>query len=282
MNCLGNSALGQEADSLDVNSIYKETVESKFEIISKSREVGNTYRSVESNFKPVSIQLEKFDQRRYFANIITTTKASTAWEGAERNIKIKIRSFDDPTKTIVEIDKDCDNIDLQNDTYTTVKYGCCTGTDHYAIFDYNNKQIVAGDHLIITGFIPNSRLRFYVGFTQHSNDSTILGILHYATTKGNRFAIKIRSSLTNVEKCDTYYPNISIQTPSKGDKFDKNENRYTFWSLDKVEDESLIHNLRIKFKLGCLDKKDSKTLVIPIIHGKPFGRDQRIQEMMLD
>lgn len=282
VNCRDNSKVGVGADSLDVHRIHKETAETKFEIISKNDQMGHTYRSVESNFRPVSIQLKKYDQATYFANIITTTKASTIMEGAERNIKIKIKTFDNPYKTIVEIDKDCDNIDLQNRTYRTVKYGCCGESDYYEVFDYDNKLIVAGDDKIVTGFIPNSRLLIYVGFTREMNDSTLLGILHYTTTNRNRFSIKIRTSVANVEKCEIYSPDIYFQTPRAGDEFDKNKNEYTLWSFDKIENENLIDNLAIKFKLHCIDKDDFKTLVIPIINGKPFGKDQKIQELVLN
>ena len=282
LSCKNNSKTDKPKNSSEAKSIYSENIESKFDILSEKDEIGYTYKSVESNFKKVSIQLEKFDVKQYFANIITTTKTSTSLEGQERNIKIRIKSFDNPAKTIIEINKDCDNIDLQNHTYKTVKYGCCGSLNHYEIFDYKNNQIIGGDGVIVSGFIPNSRLRIYVGFTRETNDSTILGTLNYSTTNNNKFTIKIKTNHENLKKCDEFYPKILFQTNNTSDKFDANENEYTLWSLDKIDNEYLINNLIIKFKLDCLDKKDFKFINVPIINGKPFGKGDKNQEITID
>lgn len=282
LSCNNNSKTAKPKNSSEAKSIYSENIESKFDILSKKDEIGYTYKSIESNFKKVSIQLEKFDVKQYFANIITTTKTSTSLEGQERNVKIRIKSFDNPTKTIIEINKDCDNIDLQNHTYKTVKYGCCGSLNNYEIFDYKNNQIIGGDGVIVTGFIPNSRLRIYVGFTRETNDSTILGTLNYSTTNNNKFTIKIKTNHGNLKKCDEFYPKILFQTNNTFDKFDANENEYTLWSLDKIDNEYLIDNLIIKFKLNCIDKKDFKFINVPIINGKPFGKDDKNQEITIE
>ena len=158
--------------------------------------------------------------------------------------------------------------------------------NHYEIFNYENKQIIEGDDKIVTGSIPNSDLKIYVGFTQETNDSTVLGTLYYTTYHPKKvlesFAIKIKSKPSNVRKCETYWPKISLHTNKAIDKFDAYENEYTLWSLDKVESEDLIDNLTITFSIECTEKQDFKFLHIPIINGKPFGKDDKIQEMTLD
>jgi len=270
----------------EAKSIFEETAESRFEILSQKSKNDFVYKTVESNFKPVSIQLEEFDVRRYFAHITTTTEKWTGVEGQERNIRIKIKTFDNPSKTIIEINKNCDDIDLQNHLYKTVKYGCCGHENHYEIFDYENKQIIEGDYKIVAGSIPSSDLMIYVGFTQETKDSSILGTLYYSTYYSRKnpdiFAIKIKSKLSNVRKCDIIWPNISLQTNKTIDKFDANENEYTLWSFDKIENEKLINNLTIKFNIECTGKQNFKFLYIPIINGKPFGKDDKIQEITLD
>jgi len=284
-SCQQNSSGNKSPVSSKNQSIFTETAESKFEILSKKGKNDFTFKSIASNFKPVSIQLEKFDVRRYFANI-TTTEKWTGVEGQERNIRIKIKAFDNPSKTIIEINKNCDDIDLQNHLYKTVKYGCCGHVNHYEIYNYENKQIIEGDDKIVAVSIPNSDLKIYVGFTQETNDFTVLGTLYYTTyhpgKNPERFAIKVKSKPSNVKKCEIYWPKISLQTNKASDKFDANENEYTLWSLDKIENGNLITNLTIKFNIECTEKQDFRFLYIPIINGKPFGKDDKIQEMTLD
>ena len=285
-SCKQNSPGNKFSDSSKKQSIFTETAKSEFEILSKRDKNGFDYKIVASNFKPVSIQLEEFDVRRYFAYIVTTTEKCTCVEGQERNIRIKIKAFDNPSNTIIEINKNCDAIDLQNHFYKTVKYGCCGHVNHYEIYDYENRQIIEGDDKIVTGSIPNSDLEIYVGFTQETNDSTVLGTLYYTTyhPKKNpeRFAIKIKSKPSNVRKCETYWPKISLQTNKAIDKFDGDENEYTLSSFDKIENENLINGLTIKFNIECTEKQNFKFLYIPIINGKPFRKNDRIQEMTLD
>ena len=286
MSCKDDLTKNKLSGPLESKTIFTETAESKFEILSKKSKNDFVYKTVESNFKPVSIQLEEFDVRRYFAHFITTTKKWTAVEGQERNIKINIKAFDSPSKTIIEINKNCDDIDLQNHLYKTVKYGCCGHVNHYAIYDYENRQIIEGDDKIVTGSIPNSDLKINVGFTQETNDSTVLGTLYYTIShprkNPERFAIKIKSKPSNVRKCEIYSPNISLQTNKTIDIFDLRENEYILWSLDKIENENLINNLTIKFNIDCTEKQDFRFLYIPIINGKPFGKDGKIQTMTLD
>jgi hypothetical protein len=285
-SCKNNEQKTKLAEPLEAKSVFTETAESSFEILSQKSKNDYVYRTVESSFKPARLQLKDYDVRRYFAHFTTTTEKWTSVEGQERNINIKIKAFDNPSKTIIEINKNCDDIDLQTIFYETVKYGCCGNVNHYEIFDYQNNLIIEGDDKIITGSIPDSDLKIYVGFTQETNDSTVLGTLYYTTyhlrKKPEKFAIKIKSKPSNVRKCETYWPKISLQTNKAIDKFDATENENTLWSLYKIENESLINNLTIKFSVECTEKQDFKFLHIPIINGKPFGKDDKIQEMTLD
>lgn len=93
---------------------------------------------------------------------------------------------------------------------------------------------------------------------------------------------KIKSHPANFKECDEIYPTILFQTNNPSDKFDANENVYTLWSFDQIDNEYLIDNLIVKFKLDCLENKDFKFLNIPIIKGKPFGKDDKIQEITIE
>ncbi len=176
------------------------------------------------------------------------------------------------------------NIELLHNTYKTTKYGCCGSEKFCEIYNYKNKQIIAGKGKIITGFIPNSSLTIYASFTQNLLDSTDFGTIHYSTTTEDKYDIKLKSNKKRNAACDIN-AEIAIQTNNKRDKFDANENSYTLWSLDKIENENDIENLTIQIQLQsidkCIGKMDSVPLKIPIIQGKPFGKDIKIQEMIL-
>jgi hypothetical protein len=283
-SCKVNSQTHFHSDTAISKDSFKQTVESKFEIISRADKFGYTYKSVESNFQNVSIQLDSNYDKEYFANIITTTKKTLGIEGQERNIKIDIRTFEYPSKTLIEINKDCDEIDLQNHTYRSVKYGCCSNPNYYEIFNYNNKQIIRGNGKILTGFIPNSRLLIYASYVEEINNPNYNGILYFATTNNTSFAIKIKNKFLNNSKSglvDICVPKITFKTNNKSDEFDSFENEYTLWSLDGIKNENTINQLTIKFKIECGENHNSKELSIPIINGKPFGKNDKIQYLII-
>jgi len=274
------AAIGQR-QHIPVTNIFEENAESRFEILEKVERLGYSYRTVESNFKNVHIQLVKSDIRSYFAHFVTTTKRSTGIDGQERNIKVNIKSFDNPAENIIEIDTDCDDIDLQNHTYRTAKYGCCGTLDHHEVFDYANKKIIEGDGKIATGFIPNSRLIIYAGFVREAKDSTIFGKLYYSTSDSERFTIKIKGEPADIRACGEILPDISFTPSDKRNTFDHGQNDYTLWSFDTAEKQEMITNLSIKLKIGCVNRKKSKVLKVPIINGKPFGNSLQGQETTL-
>jgi hypothetical protein len=279
--CRNNSETGPTGDA-PVANLFEENAGSKFEILEKKEETGYQYRTVESNFRDAYIQLVKSDEKRYFAHLVTTTEKATGLEGQKRNIKVKIRSFDKPAENVVEIDQDCDDIELQNHTYRTVKYGCCGALNHYEIFDYSNQKIIEGDGSIVTGSLPNSRLILYAGFIQETKDSTTFGTLYYSTTGSGRFSIRIKGNPSSIAACPEIAPEISFVTNNKRDTFDNALNEYTLWSFDQVEKQELITNLSIRFKLECSEGIRFRALNIPIINGKPFGTSDKTREVTLE
>jgi hypothetical protein len=269
----GEKSGNGESDKSTVDRIFHEEALSKFEILEKKEVSGYTYSTVESNYRPVPVQLVKFDERQYFAHLITITKRSTAMEGQDRNIKVKISAFDKPAENVVEIDRDCDDIDLLNNTYRTVKYGCCGALNHYEIFNYNNKPIIEGDGNIVTGNIPNSIMSIYSGFINESKDSTTFGTFYYSTNLSERFAIKIKGRAAVVTGCGEVMPEITFFATGRNNTFDSTRNEYTLWSFDKVENAAEISNLKIRLKMYCMGEQNMKAIEIPIMNGMPFGKN---------
>src|SRR5690606_14236955 len=99
-------------------------------------------------------------------------------EGQERNIDIKLNSFDNPGETVRTINKNCDDLILGAHTYKSIVYGCCSGEDQIEIYDYESRPIIEGDSKIILGDIPNSGIRLFIAYKQESKDTTTLGTLY--------------------------------------------------------------------------------------------------------
>jgi hypothetical protein len=180
------------------------------------------------------------------------------------------------------IERKCDDITFDVNTYKTTTYGCCGGQDKVEIYNYNNKQIIASDDKVIFAELPNSKISIYLGFQQELKDSTILGTLYYAYDSSDRYAIKIKSTPLPSDDCSPYAPELSIHSSSPKDKINKENNEYTLWSLDGAKDKNQINNLSLIVTFECEARLHIPKINIPIIHGLPFGKDEKNQEIVFN
>ncbi|HWW41410.1 hypothetical protein [Pedobacter sp.] len=273
----GNKGLSNpKVDS--VKNVYADSGQSSFSILTGDSSTGGyDIKTVETTYKVVFIASHSDKNfKHYFAKYTTTSKTCTGCEEQQRNIHVELGAFDNPQKTAFIIDRDCDDLTLDGMTYKTVKYGCCGAEDKLQIFDYGNKSIIEGDSKIITGLIPNSSLKFYVAFKPDYKDTTTLGTLYYAYNSSDSYAIKIKSKLLSSEDCFIPSSNVIIYSANSHDKLLEN-NEYEFWSLNNIKTEDLINNITLKFSCACYSDVSKDTLEIPIINGKPFGKDERQQ-----
>lgn len=258
--------------------IYSDSDQSTFKITSGDSISGYDFQTVETNYKLVYIAPHNYNSlKHYFAKYTTISKTCTGCEGQERMIKVGLNSFDNPQKTELTIQQDCDELTLAPRTYKTAKFGCCGAEDQLAIYDYNNKLIIEGDSKILLGEIPNSRLNFYVAFKNEYLDSTYLGTLYFCYSSSDRYTIKIESKPLPSDSCSPFSPDILIHSANVIDKFNKENNEYSFWSLNHIKSKDQINDLTLKVAYWCDSELNLDTLKIPIINGKPFGKDDRNQ-----
>jgi hypothetical protein len=281
------------------NNLYSDKSTSTFEIF-KNDTTGGTiggyfYKAVEVNYKIVYIRPEGYKyNEKFIAKYTTTTEKFTEVDDQKRNIKVDIQSFEQPSTFTVKIDKNCDKIELLKDVYKTEVFPCCAIESKYEIFDYKNKSIIQADRQIITGVIPppadyyyNSQrrdydIKFYVGFKKYrdvmkgKSDAAFIGSLNYSYSSTEKYSIKIRSKNEEDYDCD-FSPEIELLYDEKTGSFDDWDKEYKFWALRDISDINSINNLTVRLKFLCSDT----VIDIPIINGKPFGKEDKIQELSI-
>lgn len=278
-NDKSNPDVGRTSDNVDsTKSLFVDNGVAEFRILDGENSAYE-YQITETNYSQAYLDVDG-DLKQYIAKYLTKTKTCTGCDGRERNIEIKLSLFDKPSETVRTINHRCDNIVLDAHTYKTITYGCCGGEDEIEIYDYESKQIIEGDSKIILGNIPNSNINLYIAYKQAQNDSTTLGTLFFSYSASDRYSVKIKSKPLPEEYCSLFTPDMSIQTSDEKDKFSDVSNEYTFWSLNNIRSQNDVNNLTIRITYDCESDANSKPIDIPIINGKPFGKDLRNQEII--
>jgi len=175
------------------------------------------------------------------------------------------------------IKKECDNLSFENDHFKTVKYGCCGGDDAFAVYDFRSDLIIKGDVKIIKASIPNSEINFFASYKDNDDDSSFMGTVFYSFNNIDKYQIKISKTKTLPFDCEYRVPDIFIFSSDSNDKFRQDNNEYTLWSLNKIHSKSQINNISLKVVFECNAYPKNDTIIIPIINGKPFGKDAKIQ-----
>jgi len=243
--------------------------ESTFQI--KSVDKGIEYKSAESTYK-VFYMVESGISDYYLARYKTSTLKNLSQEGQDRTIEVTISPLNQLNLVKYKIKQDCDQLDLYNEYYKTIKYGCCLQSNEVRLYDYSNNLIIDGSERIFQGNIPNNKPNdFYFSYKSPS-DTLTLGQINFWFNNNEKYQIKLKSKRStehdSLEVCPILYPKIEMKLNDK-DSFD-NEETYTFWSLEKIKSSNEI-NFSFTLTFDC----DSTILpiTIPITNGKPFGKN---------
>ncbi|HZV70890.1 MAG TPA: hypothetical protein VFG10_15145 [Saprospiraceae bacterium] len=273
------SATNPPADTS--SAIYSDDGEAGFHITSIDSSNGYYFNTTETTYKVAFIALHDFtDLKHYIAKYTTDTKSCTGCEVQDRKIKVELKTFEKPENTELTIQQECDELTLDVHDYKTAKFGCCGAEDDLAVYDYNNKLVIRGDATIIYGDIPNSQVSFYVSYKPEYKDSTILGVLYLSYSSTDQYSITIKSKPLPEDYCSLFSPDVVIESTDPDDKFEEATNEYTLWSLDEIKSNSEINHLTLKVMYECDSKLHLQPLLIPIIKGKPFGKEERNQSVV--
>ena len=265
-------------DSKTDEAYFSDESKSNFYILSKVETKGYEYQSVETNYKVVFIIPDGYKKlEHYIAKYTTTTKTCTACEKADRNIKVEIFSIEKPSKLVMEIDKNCDKLDLFAQTYKTTVYGCCGSENSYEIFDYQQNSIIQADNQIIVGNFSHPQNEFYIGF-KIDNDTIRIGSFNYSYNSQEKYAINILTSRNIKKDFLSFAPVIEIL--GDGHNFSKSNNEYNTFRLNRISDKNSI-NMSIKLTFPCENEAVDNVIEIPIINGKPLGKEDTIQKIYI-
>ncbi|MBI3481549.1 MAG: hypothetical protein HY015_00970, partial [Bacteroidetes bacterium] len=183
----------------------------------------------------------------------------------------ELNSLEQPERPKIVIEESCHEINFFEDYYETVKWGCCGAENQLEFYDYDKKLIIEGTSTITKCRIPNSHLRFF---------ASIDGGIRLSFSSSDQYLIQIISPPNfQDENCGPIPTDIIFESADSKDKYDQTNNEYEFWSLNGVKEKERINNLTIKVKWTCADV--SEPIMIPIINGKPFGKDERVQSVSL-
>jgi len=251
----------------------EEVGESTFQIMSLDKET--EYKSIESTYK-VFYLTESENILYYLARYKTSTIKNLSKDYQDRTIEVTISPLNQLNVIKYKIKQDCDQLDLFNDYYKTIKYGCCLQSNEVRLYDYSNNLIIDGSEKIFEVNIPNnSSYDFYFSYKSPS-DTLSLGQINFWFNRDEKYQIILKSKRSTVhdgiEECPVLYPKIAMNLIDE-DRFD-NEETYTFWSLEKIKSTSEI-NFSFTLTFDC----DSTILpiTIPIINGKPFSKNTKKQ-----
>ena len=275
--------------------IYSDSGTSSIEILSKNTkdEDGNEiieYLITNVHYDTEGIDLSEIpsELKHYISKYITTSLHNTFMgvKYLSRNIKIELFAFDNPHEIVLSIDKTCDKIELDFRKYTTITYGCCDMPDYYELFDYKHKPIIQAHNEIIIGYIPQSHIEIYIGYKHELKDASFFGTLYISYNSDEKYEIRVKSKEiipTNCLKIDILPENDNSkhQNISKRFKYFQNEIIYDIWSLKGIKDKRQINGLKILLEYNC-DVERNPSIEIPIINGKPFGNDMKIQEIEIN
>lgn len=274
--CCANPSKPEQGGS--AGSIFTDTTPASFEITQKDTMAGVTYKITDVRYQIDYIGPNPaVEITNYLVKYITTTKSCTNCEGHERSTAVEIRALDQPEKTLYTIQHDCDEVVLETDYYKTIKRGCCGAEDKLALFTYNNKQIIAGDGRIVSGNIPNSKIRLLAGYKSNFEDSLFHGTIYFSYNNGEQYEIKISSPPLSGEHCNPFSPEISIVTNNEKDNKVSDDYGYDLWSFDGLTDINKINGVTLRFNFDCEEAYKPAPIEIPLINGKPFGKAEKKQ-----
>ncbi|MVM35401.1 hypothetical protein GO755_35600 [Spirosoma sp. HMF4905] len=254
---------------------YADSSTSSFRFLKQDTIGGLQYRTVETTYKVVSVDMDDKELTHYLVKFNTITDAGTQLEGQTRTIQFALSPLENPSKTILTAKHDCDELTFDWQHYQTVKHGCCGSLDQVNYYDYQNKLLIEGDSKIVAASIPN-QFTFYFAFqSEQGKDTTTIGTLNLSYSSSEAYHIKIKALHPASEDCGPVVPIVTLRSTNAKDTYDEGSKQYDLWSQEHNKSPRELNGLTIRVNFDC----DSKLGIIdiPLVNGRPFGKEDKNQ-----
>lgn len=238
------------------SKLFSDSGQSSFE------QLEHGYKAVEVTYQPKWAKRNGVS-KGYIAKITNSRVFISGAMKAERKIKVEMIS-DNPSKPEFIIKKECDALNLEDDYYEVIVSGCCGAESEIEYYDYDNNQIIHGTTQIIKCEIPNSKIKFYAA-SGHG--------IQFSYSGSDKYVINLKFPPDVKDYCGPMPPDIYFRSSQTKEEFANG--KYEFWSLDGIESKAQVNDITLVVAIPCIENLD--TLSIPIINGKPFGREERHQ-----
>lgn len=279
--CVSFYVNGQEKKIVYSDSSTSKMVVTKMDIT----EMGRTYSPIEFSIQSTTYSVEQLivnEESDFFA--VKKTSKLDGGQPEEGNgvlhhlISVDFMPLTNNKLKSFSIKYDCDDIVLHNDYYETITYGCCGAETIHTYYLYNsNKEICEGAYFK-SYEIPGRGIECFVGFESYppGQKDSIYQFIFIGYNNGEMYKI-------NVSNSQYLFRSMEFETGNPGDKFMGTlQTTQRIYSLEKIPSVDQINNLKISlvFKEYNRDNtEDEKVVDIPIINGKPFGKDSAEQTL---
>lgn len=267
-------------EKTDVQLItYTDSATSSFRFLKQDTIGGLQYRTTETTYKVVNVDLADTNLQQCLVKFHTITDAGTQLEGQTRTIQFALSPLKNPSKIILAAKHDCDELTFDWRHFQTVKHGCCGSLDQVKYYDYQNKLLIEGDSKIVAASIPN-QFTFYFAFQAEQQDSTTIGTLHLSYSSSEVYHIKLKSQHPASENCGPVVPILTLRSGNAKDTYNEDLNQYDLWSLEHSKSPRQLNGLTIRVNFDCDPKLG--VVDIPLIDGQPFGKTDTNQEYLIN
>jgi len=253
---------------------FKQTGKASFE--AQNTDEGIEYKTIVTTYKVIQA-FDSKEYKPYLATFTTETIKNLTHEGQKRKIEVAITPIFQLGVVKSKIVQECDELELFHNYYQTLKYGCCDISPEYKLFDYNNNLMIEGTEYIYKGIINNGIVNDFYFAYKTTNDTLSLGSFNFWFGKDKQYQVVLKckrmSVRDGIEKlCPILYPKISIPKMKKDTI--ENTKEYYFHSMNHCKSTDDI-NFTVNLQFDC--DENIPSITIPIQHGKPFGKDSKLQ-----
>lgn len=267
----------------DITAILSDSGQSSVVIKKDEENNGFILHSKEITYSTIYIapkeDLEHFLQKR-----TTVTNKTTFSEGQERTIEVELIPLKQLNQNRLTFKENCDEMVFEFNHIKAIKYGCCAEPDEIKLIDYSNREIIKGHRKILQARIVNKSpdLDFFVSYlASDGSDKKKLATvcISYNPTEKYFINLKTESETDGLLESSWMVPDFILDSKNSRDVLVNENTGFEIYSLEKIKSFNEINGITIKVPLLTGEIPD--TLEIPIINGKPFGKKEKLQEIIV-